>query len=170
MVIGDSFTFGEGVKEEDSFPRLIEKDLNIETFNPAMQGMNTRLERITYEHLDWLQPNPVMLVYTTNYTMPVMETINAGARWKESIKIPPWIMLSNTATFFYQRIKAFRKTQTEIKRLQEAFIKGWNETAEEILTIRKLSEGQGARFLLVLFLFLFELDGPDPIHFSTSIR
>ena len=89
VVIGDSFTFGEGVKEEDSFPRLIEKDLNIETFNLAMQGMNTRLERIAYEHLDWLQPNPVMLVYTTNYTMPVMETINAGARWKESIKIPP---------------------------------------------------------------------------------
>ena len=89
---------------------------------------------------------------------------------EESIKIPPWIMLSNTATFFYQRIKAFRETQTEIKRLQEAFIKEWNETAEEILTIRKLSEGQGVRFLLVLFLFLFELDGPDPIHFSTSIR
>ena len=51
-----------------------------------------------------------MLVYTTNYTIPVMETIDAGARWKESIKIPPWIMLSNIAPFFYQRIKAFRET------------------------------------------------------------
>ncbi|KMP10920.1 hypothetical protein UR09_04840 [Candidatus Nitromaritima sp. SCGC AAA799-A02] len=162
VILGDSFTFGEGVKEEDTFPRLIQSELGLETVNLSMQGLNTHLERMVFQKQNPLPSDLVILTYIINDTMPVMETIRAGAKWAENSRIPDWARASRALTFFYRRINARRQTRHEIENLTDWFQRGWIGNAKEILNLRKIAEEKGARFLLVLFPFLIELDTAYP--------
>jgi len=67
--IGDSFTFGVGVRDEDTYLRKIESQLNeshagttkFEVLNAGVQGYNTRDEVIYLEH-QWLEFDPDLIL------------------------------------------------------------------------------------------------------------
>ena len=72
--VGDSFTLGEGVREEDTFLRKLESSLNktagrpaFQVLNAGVQGYNTRDEILTLEKR-WLslQPDLVIIVFYLN--------------------------------------------------------------------------------------------------------
>jgi len=67
--IGDSFTFGQGVKETDTFLRRLEHSLNassrvakqVEVLNVGVLGYNTRDEVVYLEH-QWLEYDPDLVI------------------------------------------------------------------------------------------------------------
>ncbi|MCC6996528.1 MAG: SGNH/GDSL hydrolase family protein [Deltaproteobacteria bacterium] len=73
LAIGDSFTYGEGVKDPDTMPAQLEKalqarhpELAVEVINLAQPGINTEVEiNILRKHLDF-QPDVVVLGYVLN--------------------------------------------------------------------------------------------------------
>jgi GDSL-like Lipase/Acylhydrolase family len=68
LVLGDSFTFGAGVRDEDTFVRRLEKSLNehttsknFEVLNAGVEGYNTRDEVIYLEN-QWLELDPDLVL------------------------------------------------------------------------------------------------------------
>jgi lysophospholipase L1-like esterase len=93
VVLGDSVTFGWGVRAEEAFPRRLESHLRggygvgAETINTGVCGYNTVQERAFLElRGDQLAPDLVVLMYVDNDVDPV-EPIRAGrtdALWHDA--------------------------------------------------------------------------------------
>jgi len=73
LVLGDSVTFGWGVRIEDTFPRRLESELEarlgraVETINSGVPGYNTTIEAaFLARHGPELRPDLVVLVYVEN--------------------------------------------------------------------------------------------------------
>lgn len=74
VVLGDSFTWGVGLEIEETFPKLLERDLarctlgdRIEVINAAHPGHNTVEESLRLHDLGLLyQPDLVLLAYNLN--------------------------------------------------------------------------------------------------------
>lgn len=87
LVLGDSFTFGVGVRDEDTFARRLEVDLNrdashgerIEVINAGVQGYNTR-DEVLYLEREWLRlaPDLVVIVFYLNDAYEDRTFLNMG--------------------------------------------------------------------------------------------
>ena len=67
LVLGDSFTFGEGVDYESIFPVVIEERLGIEVVKAGIPGYDTRLEVLLLERLlARYRPDAVLLIWVPN--------------------------------------------------------------------------------------------------------
>lgn len=87
LILGDSFTFGVGVREEDTFARRLESDLNrdapqgerIEVINAGVQGYNTR-DEVVYLEREWLRLDPdlVIIVFYLNDAYEDRTFLNMG--------------------------------------------------------------------------------------------
>jgi len=65
-VNGDSFTFGTGVKEQNSWPTLLAKNLNFDLVNEAMPGgSNYRIVRKTLDFLSVHRPQLVVIAWSS---------------------------------------------------------------------------------------------------------
>lgn len=80
--IGDSYTFGQGVQREDTFPQRLGQHLNqsrregpqFSTMNFGVCGHTTHQERMTYEHFaKKYQPNVVLVTMVFNDNMTYEE-------------------------------------------------------------------------------------------------
>lgn len=76
LVLGDSFTFGAGVRDGETFCREVERRLNgdtvqgggpVEVLNAGVQGYNTR-DEVLYLERQWLalEPDLVLIVFYIN--------------------------------------------------------------------------------------------------------
>lgn len=164
VTIGDSFTFGEGVKEPDTFPRLLEKNLSIETINISMQGLNTEKERLILEQNMALSPDLLILGYILNDTMPHQETISAIDEMEENSLVPDWIQASNLFTILYRRVVNYYIARKHLKSYLEWFEKGWHASAVELSAIKDLCDQNNVRFLLVLFPIFVDLNDNYPFN------
>ncbi|MBX3414283.1 MAG: SGNH/GDSL hydrolase family protein [Pirellulales bacterium] len=87
LILGDSFTFGVGVRDEDTFARRLEADLNreapsgerIEVINAGVQGYNTR-DEVLYLEREWLRlaPDLVIIVFYLNDAYEDRTFLNMG--------------------------------------------------------------------------------------------
>lgn len=85
--IGDSFTFGQGVKEQDTFLRRLDRSLNtspevvrpVEVLNAGVLGYNTRDEVVYLEH-QWLEYDPdlVLIAFYLNDAYSDFTFVNNG--------------------------------------------------------------------------------------------
>lgn len=162
VAIGDSFTFGEGVKEVDTFPRLIQQETGIETVNIAMQGLNTEYERLVLKKNINLYPDLIILGYVLNDTMPHEETIRIIDDTEGVFNVPWPLSLSRLGSFTYTRILSFLKTKKTLESYRYWFKKGWPESQKELLAIKQLCGHQGSRLLVVLFPILHKTEEHYP--------
>lgn len=87
LLLGDSFTFGVGVRDEDTFARRLESDLNrdapsgeqFEVINAGVQGYNTR-DEVLYLEREWLKLDPdlVVIVFYLNDAYEDRTFLNMG--------------------------------------------------------------------------------------------
>ncbi len=72
VIVGDSFTFGEGVLLEDSYPKILEKKLKeenekFEVYNLGLGGMNTYYESAVINYsLQELDPDYIIVGFFLN--------------------------------------------------------------------------------------------------------
>jgi len=168
--VGDSFTFGEGVAVEDTFPVRVERALAgrmsppPQSINAGVPGYGSREEA---ERLPgWLgdfKPRVVVLVYIPNDPIPLDQSFSRGddlLMWGRA----------NPSPFYLVRLLSSVLHRTESDRATEDWYlsyyygerrENWERTRKELAEMKAASEKAGARFGVAYFPLLHRLkDGP----------
>lgn len=163
LCLGDSFTFGEGVREEDTWPRQVEKILGQgnEVINAGIQGYDLEREAIyLLLYGRQLDPDVVVLGFFLNDLMPFQETIGFHTS-AVSEETPPsrmarvsklWALLEGRHVAKGQQIEYFEA-------LRQSFSsEKWEQQRIRLGRFREMADHDGFEILVLLFPLLYELD------------
>lgn len=167
VVLGDSFTFGTGVRVEDTFCDRIEAGLAgescpVEVINLGVRGYNMQQEIVALEHRALaLQPDVVLLVVFLNDAggTAVSGAFNVGASVDSEDE--PWSRWSRLVRWF--RLEALQRAALAelVQSYREAFADGspsWASFQADLRRAAGLCSERGARLALAIFPVLHSLD------------
>lgn len=163
VFLGDSVTFGAGVRDDEPFPRRLEAALAeggvgpIQTVNTAVVGYNTvqelaRLEQVGLAY----QPDVVVLTFVVNDLLETFSIFDHQYQPTGLLAGPKIWLRRNSHLYRFtqnlywrvaQEIRRARQGPTEPLRKRERV----EERLATLAEIVRLSRAQGARFLLVLY-------------------
>lgn len=181
MVVGDSFTEGEGVKEPDTTVRVLERLLNVaepgrwEALNCGRRGQDFPALFETFEEALTYQPD-VML-----YAMVLNDPEQSEAFHARQTYVDDWILArgrmlegplempfyrSRLATFVEDRFAALRvgreTTRWYLDMYGEPNRDGWAQTQADIREMNRRVREQGSAFAVVVWPLLVDLEGHYP--------
>jgi lysophospholipase L1-like esterase len=181
-VVGDSFTLGWGVREEDAGPVVLTALLQgkeYEAVNCGRAGADFPLLTTVFEKA--LRVDPDVVVYAMVLNDPdrsdqMVEQLRAGAlRGANNLFVPgrapgpPRPLLgSRLAALVAGRIES-RRTRDQMVRWHlglygEANHRGWSRTRDAIRAMADTMHARGGRFVLALWPLLADLDGDYPFQ------
>jgi len=163
-VFGDSFSFGEGVKLDDTYPRLIERKLGLETINLAMQGLNTHWELALLKKKIALSPDLVIIDYFFNDTMPIKETINIVDLYESAFDVPPLIKFSKLASIVYTGYMQRRANREMLTKYQKWFDASWHQIKLDFLAMQEICRKYNSDLLVLIFPLLYRFDHQYPLE------
>ncbi len=171
--LGDSITFGEGVKEPECYPRRLEAILNAggespryEVLNCGVQGHGTIDEYVYYTvHVSKLDPDLVTLGFFLNDAMDGAETIRRNEEMTRAWKISPFSRVSRISEIL-ERGRIARRMQADyFSSIRESFkSKRWADSQRAIGDLRRSVERGGGRLAVVVFPVLWALDSEYPFE------
>jgi hypothetical protein len=181
-VLGDSFTEGQGVKEEDTYPRALERALNRtgpswEVLNFGRRGANFPALRNTFEELLEFEPVVVLYGMVLNDCEP-SDTLRArhafvtnmleGPRQKPELVEGPPPFGTRTALFVHDRWERFRIDRGMTAWYGELYgehnREGWRRTRDDIVEMDRRMRLRGGRFLMATWPVLAHLDREYPFR------
>ncbi len=185
--VGDSFTFGVGVRDEDTFLRRLETTLNEglgegkthEVLNVGVQGYNTREEVLYVEHR-WLKytPDLVLIVFYLNDAYSDATFLNNGEGL--GIYLQPDGLAQRS--YLVDLLQHTWRGQQLRQRMNDYYLQSYFKSAKSFLsnpdetavdwTVSKaalrhaaeLSRQHGFRLAMVVFPELHALDGDYPFR------
>ncbi len=188
IVLGDSFTFGTGVRAQDTLPAQLEKMLDsgdhaahAEVLNLGVGGYNTAHETALLANLGLaLDPDIVVICYFLNDT-------NAGGTARAFGRITPekqlafWRRHSRLVDVIASRFERQRAADQLVRDYLAGFDEyspGWEKSRNALRQAQQLSRQHNARLVLAIYPVLWKLsdDYPfRPIHktiteFANSIQ
>jgi lysophospholipase L1-like esterase len=183
--LGDSITFGIGVRDDETYLRRIEKALNaeyhdhprFEVLNSGVQGYNTRDEVIALEGR-WIQLHPdlVVIFFYLNDAYNDIAIKNMGEDLGVHNEPTPLARFSRV----YDLIQHNRQTRAIRRRVEEIYAQKFFTDAEHVLPqmrsrdvdwrisraalahAAELARKQGFKLALVILPELYKLDGNYP--------
>jgi lysophospholipase L1-like esterase len=181
-VLGDSFTEGQGVNEEDTYPRALERALNRtgaswEVLNFGRRGADFPALRDTFEELLEFDPDVVLYGMVLNDSEP-SDALRArhpfvtgmleGPRQKPELVQGPPPFGVRTALFARDRWERFRVDRGMTAWYGELYgednREGWRRTRAEIVEMHRRMQRRGGRFLMATWPVLAHLDGDYPFR------
>jgi hypothetical protein len=187
--LGDSFTFGEGVKDEDIFTRKLERNLNensqeikYEIYNFGVGGYNTQQSVFLFKNMVLeFKPDIVVLDYTLNDAEPklfyVDQEANSVQRRAREVSIhegladnrpPDNIFYKFRATKLFWQVNNNRKlTEQTINYYNSLYENGnpnWQKTREALQEFAHICAENEIDCYFVLFPLLFQLDENYPFQ------
>lgn len=163
LCLGDSTTFGYGVADDETFPRLLEARLGqgAAVFNGGVPGYGTVQElALAPELLAQVRPQVVVLTWLPNDVLEgrggppplIIDGHLVASREKYEKRRPRWAGEGIHGSALYRLIRNRIRAHSHSfagweARLSEADLE---ETRAEILVLARLVREAGARFLLVL--------------------
>lgn len=180
--LGDSYTFGEGVGDDETFLARLEAGLNrsggparFETVNAGVSSYNTA-DEVTYLERRWvaLAPDLVLITFVLNdaYDESVFGALQKGyADGMLSLAKERTVAGSRLLAYLYDRWlrwSAGRRT-AEVYRSQfsgSPLIPGnrWESCRSALARAARLAEGRNFRLALAIFPELHRLDGGYPFR------
>ncbi|MFN0242834.1 MAG: SGNH/GDSL hydrolase family protein [Planctomycetota bacterium] len=171
LVLGDSFTFGEGVKLEDTFcvrlASLLTKERGrpVEVINCGVSAWSTDSEIAFLEHRGLrTKPDLVLVVYVLN------DADYAGGLdlWREfrGQYEKDWLKHSYFASYaysMYARGRVGRRYVEDTVRGALSTPEKWQKSFDLLAKGDQLSRAAGARFGVCVFPFLFDLSPSHPM-------
>lgn len=181
-VLGDSFTEGQGVKEEDAYPRVLERALNAsgggwEVLNFGRRGAD--FPEIEHAFDEALAHDPDVIVY--GMLLNDCETspeFRARHRWVTQLAEGPrqkLVLMSGrpafgarTALFVRRRLDRYRLDRAMRGWYAEAYTdvnrEGWLRTQAAIERMHRRMAERGGRFLVATWPVLAHLDREYPFR------
>lgn len=157
-VLGDSYAFGFGVEEDDSFPRLLQQDLRagelgagraIDVLDLGVSGYSTRDEVLALRNYLDLRPDLVLLAYCLND--PECEPIQPLPRFFAE---PEWWQHSHVLRAIAQKLRAREMTRSGgvyMRFLHAPDGWRWRTVCDAFAELRELAREHGFRVAVVLF-------------------
>ncbi|MCE9637501.1 MAG: hypothetical protein K8T90_17490 [Planctomycetes bacterium] len=171
LVLGDSFTFGEGVPFEQTFVSRIERTLATRErsapaqalVNAGIPGYGTEQELARLpEWLDRFRPRAVVVVFLMNDVMPDGETplANDRRRGADDGQDDPGSGLA-----LWRLLRSVGDRARNDRALEDWYVsfyfgenqRRWDETRPRLTAMRDLAAAKGARFGVVLFPIIHRL-------------
>jgi hypothetical protein len=174
VVLGDSVTFGHRLRPSDAYPQVLQRKfdalgLRVEVFNIALPAWATPQERMAYERIARkYHPDQVLVGVCLN---DILEMQNTQRR-----PPPPWLLALYQRSALVRRIVGAPAREIRLvaelctKPDQPAVREGVERFFAEVRRLRTEVTTDGARFGLLVFPFLFQLeDGAPPPRIQQSI-
>ena len=181
-VLGDSFTEGQGVKEEDSYPRLLEGALDAkggawEVLNFGRRGADFPALQDTFEELMAQDPDVVVYGMVLNdcetsagfrARHPFVTERLEGPRQKLVLMSGPPPFGARTALFVRRRVDQYRLDRAMRAWYAELYgdvnREGWLRTQAAIEGMHRRVALRGGRFLVATWPVLAHLDREYPFR------
>lgn len=173
IVVGDSFTFGPRMQFDDTFPKRLERLLNlnenqpkVEVINYGVPGASTAVEARLVKHaLKYFDPDLILLEVTLNdpelkdYHQTHPEVGKFGQLRLEHPIFRHWKSLA----FFVTRLYNLRSHQQYIKYFEDLFDQPetWENFAGSASLIQKMAEVRNVKIAAVVFPLFFRSLGDD---------
>ena len=163
VFLGDSVTFGAGVRDDEPFPRLLESAVNgagggpVETVNTGVVGYNTvqELARLEQAGLPY-QPDTVVLTFVVN---DLLETFSIFDHQYEPTglfaNVKVWLRRNSYLYRFVQNV--YWRVGQELRRSREGPVEPLRKRErmdERLATLSQMiqtTRASGANFVLVLY-------------------
>lgn len=171
VVLGDSFTFGEGVRPEHMFSNLLEKRLassgiDVEVLNFSVGGWGTRDETAYLEAqgLDF-SPDLVIVAYVLNdadYAGGLDVWEGFRHQYEKS-----WLRFSAVLSFLYARLGQRLYVRRYVEGMTEQALREeskWTSSFRDLSRGEKLAKASGARFAVVILPFMYDLTDDYPFR------
>ena len=187
LFLGDSFTFGEGVRDEDTLPeefRRVELNRNafpgkqVEALNLGVGGFNTTQEAaLLRDRGIALRPDRIIVDYSLNDAEPALFFRNRSGgieRRDRELEVPEYLgspatptplsflRLTSLAYRAYWNLAATRRTVEYYKDLYRAGSPGWDQTRAALSDIAATARTGGAKVTVMIFPVLFHLNSGYP--------
>jgi lysophospholipase L1-like esterase len=163
VFLGDSVTFGAGVRDDEAFPRLLESAVNgsgagpVETVNTGVVGYNSIQEQARLEQVGLAyQPDVVVLTFVVNDMLETFSIFDhqyeptgllAGAKVWLRRQSHLYRFVQNVYWRIGQEARRAREGPTEPLRKRDRLEERLATLGEMVRTTR----ASGARFLLVIY-------------------
>jgi hypothetical protein len=163
LCVGDSFTFGEGVHEQDTWPHRLGRLLGggTQVLNAGVQGYDFDHEALfLLLHGRRLRPDVVVIAFFMNDVMPFGETVEHHALLTESPEeLSRFARLSALWRLLERRRVAARQTRRYLEDLRASFAgERWREARRRIGTLREMADHDGFRIVAMIFPILYDFD------------
>jgi hypothetical protein len=169
--LGDSFTFGTGVRQEDTFLAVLEKTLNatrghisFEVINFGVMGFNTTHEVSLLQHIGvTYDPDAVVICFFLNDAdgCGTHEIFNAATKQD----IPFWRrhsrLLDYIATRFERRLAVRSLVESYHNSFRDDSI-GWISAQRALKKAKAISKQHGFHLVLMIFPVLWNLSESYP--------
>jgi lysophospholipase L1-like esterase len=189
MVLGDSFTEGQGVKEPDTYPRVLEARLNAaggarwEVRNCGRRGADFPLLFELFEQVLRYDPDVVVYGMVLNDADQsdafharqayVNDLILDRGRGTEGQPPPEMALLdSRLLGFVRDRLETRRTTRETMRWYLDMYgapnREGWERTQGYLREMNRLTRERGARLLVASWPLLVNTEGEDPFDAATK--
>ena len=164
-VLGDSVTLGAGLKPTESYPRVLGEKLRregrrLEVMSVALWGWSTRQERIAWHRIARsYDPDQAILAVCLNDIPELHNNLARPPRWitwlhERSALVRLLVRAEGREIEDVERLFA----SVDSPRVREALERFF----EEVRTLRREVENDGARFAVIVFPFRFQLEAGAP--------
>jgi lysophospholipase L1-like esterase len=171
VLLGDSFTFGEGVRFEDTFGYRLQEILDqdeeaVEVLNFAVGGWGTR-NQISYLERAGLrfEPDLVIVVYVLN-DAGYAGGLDLWRKFREQYQNRR-LKGSYLASYFYAAIARRTLARSFIEELvgeAQTQRQNWRESLAFLAHGKRITESAQARYAVAIFPFLYGLDESYPFR------
>jgi hypothetical protein len=172
MVVGDSFTFGEGVRLEDTFVARLEGILRdgpmpaVEVLNFGIGSWGARSEYfyLVKEGLQF-EPDLVLLVFTPN-DAEYAGGLDLWTDFREAYEAPGALKHSYFASWVYARVNRTLVGRRYIEELVASALgehEKWRRTLGLVSRLEQVTRFAGSDYAIAIFPFMFELDEDYPL-------
>ncbi len=173
VCLGDSITFGEGVRYEDTYPARLEAllaearaDRSVEVVNAGVQAYGTTDAAAFFlVRCAALDPDVVTLGFFLNDAMDRQETIRQNEAATRELELSPAARVSRIWEIV-ERERAARRLQAEyFSEIRRSFdSENWEMCRQTLAGLRTVAAEDGFRFVVVVFPVLYQLDGGYPFE------
>ncbi len=160
IALGDSFTYGYGVEVNESWPKLLEKTLNISLTNFSVEVLNMGVpgynifEQIEFFRMKGLKYDPDIVIFTFQ-SNDIINSSNVNEKYEElkellqnkKLEVPKNV---STEGFLFKLSYDLCYSET----FNHSFKKAWKELIEEpIEKLVILSKKRNFKIFLVIFFY-----------------
>jgi len=181
VVIGDSFTFGSGVRNEHIFPAAMQAYFTgngvgqgVEVLNLGAGRYNTVNEvSLLFHEGVRFDPDIVVICFFLNDTN-AGGTAKAFSAWMPEDQLPFWRRYSRLADIMATRFERQRALETLVENYIDSFREnapGWIQSKKAMASAWKLSDKRGFKLVLAIYPVLWSLSDDYPfasIHETIS--
>lgn len=180
MVLGDSFTFGEGVRYDDIFTSRLQSLLRekltpiIRVLNFGVSGWSTHHEIAFLRHAGRrFEPDLVLLVFVLN-DANYAGGLDLFENFRHTYEPPALLRRSYFAGYVYARIAQHIVGRRYVSSLVESSLnkyRKWQKTLGRLQRGKELAASIGAEFAVIVFPFMYELGEDYPFgHIHDMVR